>query len=250
MKSAAARKKPVNTSPVRLGKPRVSRREQARQSIRARLISAAMQAFAENGYRGTSRGTSIERIVEIADTTAPTFYRHFPSKRDMLAPLRERLAEEVGPVFRRLDSDQPQTLDHIRRWVRVYVNMWRRMHRLCDAHWEAVAADAKYAAETMTITLEIVDSLPALLGRYHARTREKMRLRLAMMLVFLDRVVHLARDESDEMQGEAILDQFAEMLWITLNSEDTEANVLNSEDTEANVWPSAQIPLRSAPRKL
>ena len=236
MKSAAARKKPVNTSPARLAKPRVSRREQARQSIRARLISAAMQAFAENGYRGTS----IERIVEIADTTAPTFYRHFPSKRDMLAPLRERLAEEVGPVFRRLDSDQPQTLDHIRRWVRVYVNMWRRMHRLCDAHWEAVAADAKYAAETMTITLEIVDSLPALLGRYHARTREKMRLRLAMMLVFLDRVVHLARDESDEMQGEAILDQFAEMLWITLNS----------EDTEANVRPSAQIPLRSAPRRL
>jgi len=61
-----------------------------------------------------------------------------------------------------------------------------------------------------------------------------------MMLVFLDRAVHLARDESDEMQGEAILDQFAEMLWITLNS----------EDTEANVRPSAQIPLRSAPRKL
>jgi AcrR family transcriptional regulator len=195
-----------------------------------------MQAFAENGYRGTS----IERIVEIADTTAPTFYRHFPSKRDMLAPLRDRLVEEVGPVFRRLDSDQSQTLDHIRRWVRVYVNMWRRMHRLCEAHWEAVAADAEYAAETMTITLEIVDSLPALLGRYHGPTREKMRLRLAMMLVLLDRVVHLARDEPDEMRGEVILDQFAEMLWMALYSGDTEANVRSS----------AQIPLSSTPRKL
>src|SRR5258708_29354009 len=157
MKSAAATKKPVSRPPARLGKPRVSRREQARQSIRARLISAAMQAFAESGYRGTS----IERIVEIADTTAPTFYRHFPSKRDMLVPLRERLAEEVGPVFRRLDSDQPQTLDHIRRWVRVYVNMWRRMHRLCAAQWEAVAADAEYAAETMARPLVIGESLSA-----------------------------------------------------------------------------------------
>jgi hypothetical protein len=114
------------------------------------------------------------------------------------------------------------------------------MHRLCEAHWEAVAADAEYAAETMAVTLEIVDSLPALLGRYHARTREKMRLRLAMMLVLLDRVVHLARDEPDEMRGEAILDQFAEMLWMALDSGDTEANIRSS----------AQIPLPSTPRKL
>src|SRR5260370_2511895 len=136
-----------------------------------------MQAFAENGYRGTS----IERIVEIADTTAPTFYRHFPSKRDMLAPLRERLVEEVGPVFRRLDSDQPQTLDHIRRWVRVYVNMWRRMHRLCEAHWEAVAADAEYAAGTMAVTLGILDLLPSPSGRHPAPTPARKRPRLPLL---------------------------------------------------------------------
>jgi hypothetical protein len=86
----------------------------------------------------------------------------------------------------------------------------------------------------------MVDSLPALLGQYQARTREKMRLRLAMMLVLLDRVVHLARDEPDEMQGEAILDQFAEMFWMALRPEDPEANVRST----------APVPVPSTPRKL
>ncbi len=205
----------------RVAKPKVSRREIARKHIRERLVSAALTAFAEQGYSGAS----IERIVELADTTAPTFYRHFNSKRDMLEPLREHLVEEVGAVFRRLDTGRQQTPDSVKMWLREYIEMWRNQRRLCEAHWEAVAADAEFAADTLNSSLLIVDTLKKFFGRFPVASHPTMRLRMALIMVLLDRVVHLARDERDAEQSDAILDQFAEMFWLSIYSDSARASL-------------------------
>ena len=231
-KPAAARKRAAAPQPApeeapekiaKIGPPkkRGTRREDARRRIRERLINAALTAFAEQGYTGTS----IERIVEIADTTAPTFYRHFVSKRDMLEPLRERLISEVREVFLRLDTTKVQTPDTIKLWLRDYIEMWRRQRRLCEAHWEAVAADAEFGAGTMTASLLIADDLKKLLSRFPGGLAETVRVRLAMIMVLLDRVIHLARDEPDEALAEMILDQFAEMFWLSIYSDSARAHM-------------------------
>ncbi len=198
-----------------------SRREDARRRIRESLINAALTAFAEQGHMGTS----IERIVELADTAAPTFYRHFPSKRDMLEPLRKHLTAEVRAVFRLLDTAKVQTPDSIKLWLRDYIEMWRRQRKLCAAHWEAVAADAEFGAGAMSASLLIADDLKKLLARFPGGVAETVRLRLAMMMVLLDRVVHLARDEPDETLSEMILDQFAEMFWLAIYSDSARAHM-------------------------
>ena len=208
---------------AKIGAPRKrgSLREDARRRIRERLISAALTAFAEQGYTGTS----IERIVEIADTTAPTFYRHFTSKRDMLEPLRERLTSEVRAVFLRLDTTKVQTPDTIKMWLRDYIEMWRCQRKLCEAHWEAAAADAEFGAGTMSAALFVADDLKKLLSRFPGGLAGTVRLRLAMIMVLLDRVVHLARDEPDEALAELILDQFAEMFWLSIYSDSARAHM-------------------------
>lgn len=179
-----------------------------------------MRSFAERGYAGTT----VERIVELAGTTPPTFYRYFSGKRDLLHPLRDFLAGEVWKVLKALDRRDPQSLADIRAWAWKYERMWRRLRRLCAALWEAVAADASFAAETMPVTLESIDGMTSLLESVDPGSRDKLRLRLGLLVVLLDRTVHLAGADLDETRASAMIDEFAEILWLSLYS--TEARAL------------------------
>lgn len=51
------------------------------QSARARILQTAHDLFYQDGVRATG----IDRIIEQAGVTKVTFYRHFPSKNDLIA---------------------------------------------------------------------------------------------------------------------------------------------------------------------
>jgi AcrR family transcriptional regulator len=55
---------------------------------RKRLVAAALQLFAEQGYDDTT----VAEIVQRADLTKSTFFRYFPDKREMLAAGQETLS--------------------------------------------------------------------------------------------------------------------------------------------------------------
>jgi AcrR family transcriptional regulator len=55
---------------------------------RKRLVAAALQLFAEQGYDDTT----VAEIVERAGLTKSTFFRYFPDKREMLAAGQETLS--------------------------------------------------------------------------------------------------------------------------------------------------------------
>lgn len=58
----------------------------ARPSARDRLLAAASELFYENGIQATG----IDRLIDAAGVAKATFYRHFPSKDDLVAAwLRE-----------------------------------------------------------------------------------------------------------------------------------------------------------------
>ncbi|MGC9542176.1 TetR/AcrR family transcriptional regulator [Streptomyces sp. UG1] len=91
------------------GQP-LGRRERQRQRIRAAILDAALELFAEQGYAATT----IDQIAERADLARRTVFNHFPRKRDMLdgwsAERRElvvaRLAQEdvrQAPARRQLE---------------------------------------------------------------------------------------------------------------------------------------------------
>ncbi len=61
-----------------------------------KILSAALSLFAENGYNGTS----VEQIAEIVGIKAPSLYKHFKGKEDILNSLidiaEERYEENFG----------------------------------------------------------------------------------------------------------------------------------------------------------
>jgi AcrR family transcriptional regulator len=62
-------------------------------AARARILDAAHELF----YRDGLRATGIDRIIAAADVTKATFYRHFPSKDDLIAAyLAERHARRIA----------------------------------------------------------------------------------------------------------------------------------------------------------
>jgi AcrR family transcriptional regulator len=62
---------------------------------RAAILQAAMEAFAQTGYHGTS----IDDIAQAAGISKALIYEHFTSKQDLHATL---IAAEAGELFRRL----------------------------------------------------------------------------------------------------------------------------------------------------
>ena len=55
---------------------------------RERLVRAALELFAEQGYDNTT----VAQIAERAGLTKSTFFRHFPDKRDVLAAGQDTLS--------------------------------------------------------------------------------------------------------------------------------------------------------------
>ena len=79
-------------------------RERKRQERRDAIIDAAMELFQSHGYEQTT----MEDIAACADISAPTLYRYFPRKTELLIALfwkeRERLAGALEAFHQRSSS--------------------------------------------------------------------------------------------------------------------------------------------------
>lgn len=191
---------------------RGSHREDLRRYTSEKLLSAAMECFAEQGFRATT----VERIVEVAGTTAPTFYRYYASKNDLLEPLRRHLTKIIMDTIAELDGEPCRSRKGVRAWVDKYLAMWGRVHRLCEAFWEATALDPDYAAEAMPATIEAVGVLARFFQTIPEADRDRLSARLALMVLFLDRVAFLASVERSPERAAQIVDEYADVLWLAV----------------------------------
>lgn len=191
-----------------------SLRQDLKRFTRERLVQAAMDCFTQEGYRATT----VERIVELAGTTTPTFYRHFSSKSDLLKPLRQHLTIEVRKSLEPLNKISLD-LASVRDWLDIYMEMWQRMHRLCTAYWEACEIDDEFAADTIPSALVSVNNLTELLDRFDPSVRESVSLRLALLVPVLDRVMKTVSALEDSGLRERLLDEFAVLFLSSITYE-------------------------------
>src|SRR5918992_5116165 len=89
------------------------------RSTRQRLLDAGLKLFAERGYRGTTVG-HVEEAAGLAPR-AGALYKHFGSKKDLLAAVVERHLVELQTVERIVDllplGDLRSELTLLARWV-------------------------------------------------------------------------------------------------------------------------------------
>ena len=203
---------------AKAGKPAAAKaakgslREDLKRFTSEKLLQAAMQCFAEQGFRATT----VERIVEVAGTTAPTFYRHYPSKNDLLPPLRTHLSGIVANTLAKLDGERCRSRAGVRAWLDDYLAMWNQVHRLCDAYWEAAALDDDFAAEALPETMQAMGVLKLYFASLPEAEQARVGLRLALMLLFIDRLALLASVAKSKQAAEQMVDEFADMLWTTV----------------------------------
>jgi AcrR family transcriptional regulator len=89
-------------------------------STKERLLDAALDAFAELGYEGTSI-SELERRVGLAAGTG-SFYRHFPSKDALLQAAVDR---EVEQVMAAIPEDREEGLAGALRDIRRFDRLLR-----------------------------------------------------------------------------------------------------------------------------
>ena len=94
------------------------------QRTHQRILDAALRAFGEEGYHGSS----IDRITNLAQCSRVSFYQYFASKEDVFRQLAEQVARQLSASTEMLD---PLTADlegwaAMRAWVGRYVEIYAR----------------------------------------------------------------------------------------------------------------------------
>jgi len=106
--SATPKKSAANRAPSPSKAPaKAAAKHDARtQQLIGRLLDAATRLFIEKGYDATSMG----EISSLARASKETFYRHFPTKEDLLRAVvirrAEMIAEDVNDIL--ADDDTPE----------------------------------------------------------------------------------------------------------------------------------------------
>lgn len=190
----------------------LSLRDQHKELTKSRLVSAALELFAEHGYRATSVGD----IAKAAGTTPTTFYRYFSGKSDLARLLQDEVNIEVGKSLQRLDEVKRPTRQAIRNWVDQYGDMWHRMHVLCDAYWEATSTDPKLAAELVPVTFKLTDSMKIMSAFSEGEAKTKFQTRLVLLYLLMDRLLYLVNIQGRDTTAMKMLDEFSEIFRLSL----------------------------------
>lgn len=82
---------------------------------RRQLLEAAIDCFAEFGYRGATTA-SIARAASISE---PVLYQHFASKRDLFVALLDQVGREVLREWRKAISPLVSPMDQLRVLIRL-----------------------------------------------------------------------------------------------------------------------------------
>ena len=190
-------------------------RDQHKELTKSQLTAAALQLFAENGYRSTS----VADIAKAAGTTATTFYRHFSSKSDLARLIQNEVNIEVAKTLERLDEVKRPTRAAVRHWVDQYGEMWRRMHVLCEAYWEATSTDASLAAELVPVTFKLTNAMKMMSSMQDGEAKTRTQTRLVLMYLLMDRLLYLVNIQGRNPTALRMLDEFSEIFRLSVFGE-------------------------------
>ena len=121
------------------------RAEQAEET-RARILDATLRVMA-----GGIAELSIPAVAREAGVSVPTIYRHFGTKRDLLAALHPHLVRRAGLR----DLVPARSLDELREGIRVILS---RLESLDEAGWALLASPVGEEVRHLSIPARLADN--------------------------------------------------------------------------------------------
>jgi AcrR family transcriptional regulator len=124
---------------------------EAGRATQQRILAAANDAFAENGYARTS----VEAITDLAGCSRPTFYQYFSGKEDLHRRLAARFGAELLEVLDRMGPITPdqQGRDEIASWLTGLAAVHDRYRAVADNFAAAVRTDDQMVTGSVTLSV-------------------------------------------------------------------------------------------------
>lgn len=123
---------------------------EAGRATQQRILAAANEAFAANGYAQTS----VEAITGLAGCSRPTFYQYFSGKEDLHRRLASRFGGELAGA---LDRMGPITADRagrdeVRGWLAGLSDVHGRYRAVADNYAASVRTDDQMVTGSTTLS--------------------------------------------------------------------------------------------------
>jgi AcrR family transcriptional regulator len=126
------------------------------QTVPQRLLSAALELFAERGFEGTS----VQDVVSVAGVTKGAMYHYFASKEDLLYEIYgrvlrmqmerlEKVVAQEGPVEERLHAVCVDVVTTTTENLPSTIIFFRSIHQLSEEKQKKVRAERRRYHETV-----------------------------------------------------------------------------------------------------
>ncbi|WP_233608116.1 TetR/AcrR family transcriptional regulator [Nocardia stercoris] len=188
---------------------RTSLREEQKKQTRARLVEAARQLFAEQGY-GAVR---IDDIAAVVGCSRATFYLYFNGKVDVLREIgAEATSMGVARSFENLEHAlRTDSRTEFVAWVRQSIAWFEENKDLLPAWDEAAVLEPEFRAVAREGIAAMATGMTGYLSRWPADRREEAALRVELLVAQLERfftrwALHGTIDVSAERAAEVLAD--------------------------------------------
>ncbi len=157
------------------------------QGVRARVLSTALRLFYTQGIQNAG----INQLIEESKVAKASFYRYFPSKRDIIRVCILEYDRYIKGKLASLVLDSNSFNEFIRKWIVMMKEDFRMVYRGCPMS-EAVFQLDKEDPELTELVKSIVTGWEKLVAQFFEKMIRNSRLPANLDVVKLSkRVLHL-----------------------------------------------------------
>lgn len=171
-------------------KERVTKRDEQRDTTRARIMEAALSEFLENSYAGTA----VDAIAKRAGASRATYYRYFDSKLAVAQAIFEEELPNALAMWKRFSEFKDPTVADIASWLDEFVAMLENKRGLMSLFREFQAIEVKSLPQQWGPRSRIIDILAPMPGFRRAGKGEgdgTVHVRAHLLLLTLWEFIYL-----------------------------------------------------------
>jgi AcrR family transcriptional regulator len=179
----------MNTTPSRAPK-RVTKRDEQRDTTRARIMEAALSEFLASSYAETA----VDAIAKRAGASRATYYRYFDSKLAVAQAIFEEELPNALSMWKRFSEFRDPTVADIAAWLDEFVAMLEHKRGLMSLFREFQAIEVKSIPQQWGPRSRIIEVLASMPGFRRAHAEEgdgAAHVRAHLLLLTLWEFVYL-----------------------------------------------------------